>query len=129
MTARLITVGEMASTLAHEINQPLAAIANYNRGAVRRLRSGNPDAAELLEAMEKSGEQAERAGRIIQRVREFVRKREPAFTACDVNEIVAGVARMIEIEAEKRAIRVKLDLAPGLPRVHADKVMIEQVIL
>jgi len=77
MTARLITVGEMASTLAHEINQPLAAIANYNMGCVRRLRSGQWDAGELLQAMEKSGEQAERAGRIIQRVREFVASASP----------------------------------------------------
>ena len=129
MTARLITVGEMASTLAHEINQPLAAIANYNRGSVRRLRSGNWDADELLEAMEKTGEQAERAGKIIQRVREFVRKREPALAACDINEVIAGVAKMIEIEAEKSTIGVRLELTPELPAARADKVMIEQVIL
>jgi signal transduction histidine kinase len=129
MTARLITVGEMASTLAHEINQPLAAIANYNMGSVRRLRSGKWDADELLEAMEKSGEQAERAGRIIQRVREFVRKREPVLAACHINDVITGVARMVEIEAEKSAIQVLLDLVPALPRVRADRVMIEQVIL
>jgi signal transduction histidine kinase len=129
MTARLVTVGEMASTLAHEINQPLAAIANYSMGSVRRLRSGNWDADELREAMEKSSEQAERAGRIIQRVREFVRKREPVLAACDVNGVISGVARMIEIEAEKSAIELKLDLAPALPPARADKVMIEQVIL
>jgi signal transduction histidine kinase len=129
MTARLITVGEMASTLAHEINQPLAAIANYNRGSVRRLRSGVWDATELIEAMEKSGEQAERAGRIIQRVREFVRKREPNVASCDVNEVITGVVRMIEIEAEKNTTKVKLALAPALPPVRADKVMIEQIIL
>jgi signal transduction histidine kinase len=129
MTARLITVGEMASTLAHEINQPLAAIANYNSGTVRRLRSGAWNAEELIEIMEKSGEQAERAGRIIRRVREFVRKREPEFAPCDLNEIISGVARMIEIEAEKQGTRVRLELDPALPRARADRVMIEQVIL
>lgn len=129
MTARLITVGEMASTLAHEINQPLAAIANYNMGCVRRLRSGNWETEELLDALEKSSGQAERAGRIIQRVREFVRKREPVLAACNVNEVITGVARMIEIEAEKSAVKVKLDLAPALPPARADRVMIEQVIL
>lgn len=129
MTARLVTVGEMASTLAHEINQPLMAITNYNMGSVRRLRSGNWDAGELLEAMEKTGEQARRAGKIIQRVREFVRKREPALAACDINDVITGVARMIEIEAEKNAVRMRFALAPALPPAWADKVMIEQVIL
>ncbi len=129
MTARLITVGEMASTLAHEINQPLAAIVNYNMGSVRRLRAGDWNADELLEALEKSGAQAERAGRIIQRVREFVRKREPAFAACALNDIIAGVSKMIEIEAEKSSVGLRLDLAPSLPPVRADRVMIEQVIL
>jgi signal transduction histidine kinase len=129
MTARLITVGEMASTLAHEINQPLAAIANYNSGSVRRLRSGAWNAQELIEAMEKSGEQAERAGRIIRRVREFVRKREPDFAPCDVNEVIAGVAGMVQIEAEKYGTTLHLDMAPALPPARADKVMIEQVIL
>ncbi|MFN7087475.1 MAG: sensor histidine kinase [Burkholderiales bacterium] len=129
MTARLITVGEMASTLAHELNQPLAAIANYNMGCVRRLRAGGWDAQELLTAMEKSSAQAERAGRIIQRVREFVRKREPDFAVCDVNDIITGVATLIETEAEKNGIKVGLDLAPASPPARADKVMIEQVIL
>jgi len=129
MTARLITVGEMASTLAHELNQPLAAIANYNMGCVRRLRAGGWDAQELLTAMEKSSAQAERAGRIIQRVREFVRRREPDFAVCDVNDIITGVTTLIETEAEKSGIKVGLDLAPASPPARADKVMIEQVIL
>ena len=129
MTGRLITVGEMASTLAHEINQPLAAIANYNMGCVRRLRSGSWKSEDLLDALEKSSGQAERAGRIIQRVREFVRKREPEFASCDLNDVVTGVAKMIEIEAEKNGVNLKLDLAPALPPAQADRVMIEQVIL
>jgi signal transduction histidine kinase len=129
MTARLITVGEMASTLAHEINQPLAAIANYNNGSMRRLRSGDWDPHALLEAMEKTSEQAERAGRIIQRVREFVRKREPSLVDCDVNALITGLARMIEIEAEKNGVRLRLDLDAGLPPARADTIMIEQVIL
>jgi hypothetical protein len=129
MTARVITVGEMASTLAHEINQPLASITNYIMGCARRLRSGNWKTEELLDALEKGAAQAERAGAVIQRVREFVRKREPEFTACDVNEIIAGVARMIEIEAEKNSVKVQLDLAPALPPARADRIMIEQVVL
>ena len=128
MTARLITVGEMASTLAHEINQPLAAIANYNMGCVRRMRAGDWNKDELLAAMEKAGAQAERAGRIIQRVRELVRKREPSFAKCDLNEILEGVTALIEIDAEKSSVRLVLELAAGAPPVRADAVMIEQVI-
>lgn len=129
MTSRLITIGEMASTLAHEINQPLAAIANYTMGCVRRLRSGNWDAAELLAALEKTGTQADRAGKIIQRVRAFVNKREPTFTACDVNEVIRGVAALIEIDAETNSVALTTDLAKALPLVRADPVMIEQVVL
>lgn len=129
MTSRLITIGEMASTLAHEMNQPLAAIANYTKGCVRRLRSGNWNAAELLAALEKTGAQAERAGRIIQRVRSFVNKREPAFIACNVNEVIRGVVALIEIEAETDSVVLTTELAPELPPVHADPVMIEQVVL
>ena len=128
-TSHLITVGHMASTLAHEMNQPLAAIANYATGCVRRLRAGNWDAQELLAAMEKAGAQAERAGRIVQRVRELVRKREPQLIDCDINGVIVNAAGLIEINAEKNHVRIKLDLAAELPVALADGVMIEQVIL
>ncbi|MBI3057476.1 MAG: hypothetical protein HYY77_26035 [Betaproteobacteria bacterium] len=128
-TSHLITVGHMASTLAHEMNQPLAAIANYAMGCVRRLRAGNWDAQELLAAMEKAGAQAERAGRIIQRVRELVRKREPQLADCDINGVIVNAAGLIEINAEKNNVRIKLELAAELPVALADGVMFEQVIL
>jgi len=129
MTERLIALGEMASTLAHEINQPLAAISNYNMGCVRRLRSGEWNSAELLSAMEKASAQAERAGKVIQRIREFVRKREPDFAVCSLNEIVRGVAALIEVEAEINLTRLVFELGSDVPCVNADPVMIEQVVL
>ena len=129
LTSRLMAVGEMASTLAHELNQPLAAIANYNNGCVRRLQSGEYSEEDLLAAMEKSTAQAERAGKIIQRVRDFVRKREPNRHAASVNGIIDEVARLVEIDAEKEQVQFRLDLAAGLPPVCADRIMIEQVIL
>lgn len=129
MTSRLITVGEMASTLAHEMNQPLAAIANYTMGCVRRLRSGNWSAPELLDALDKTANQAERAGKIIQRVRAFVTKREPSFTDCNVNEVIHGVVSLIEIGAETNEVAISVALDPAIPLVRADPVMIEQVIL
>jgi C4-dicarboxylate-specific signal transduction histidine kinase len=129
LTARLISVGEMASTLAHELNQPLAAIANYNMGCVRRLRSGEYTAQDLLDAMEKSNAQAERAGKIIQRVREMVRRRDPQRAECSINDIITDIAHMIEIEAEKNGVALSLRLAPSLPRVMGDRGMLEQAIL
>ena len=129
LTSHLITVGHMASTLAHEINQPLAAIANYTMGCVHRLRAGNCNPQELLAAMEKAGAQAERAGRIIQRVRELVRKRDVQPAACDINGVIVNAAGLIEINAEKNHVRVKLDPAAGLPAALADGIMLEQVIL
>ncbi len=83
-----MTLGGIASALAHEISQPLAAIVNYNRGGVQRLRSGNIDATALLDAMEKSAKQAERAGKIIQRARTIALRRDPEMESLDVNEII-----------------------------------------
>jgi signal transduction histidine kinase len=129
MTARLVTVGEMATTLAHELNQPLAAITNYSMGCVRRLRSGNWQEAELLEAMEKGAAQAERASKVLQRVRSFVARRAPNLVSCDINEVISGVSSMISIEARQRGAAVTLDLSGVIPYVHADPVLMEQVIL
>ena len=129
LVSRLITVGEMASTLAHELNQPLASIVNFNMGCVRRIRSGSWNAPDLLGALEQASAQAERAGQIIQRIRDMVAKREPTRTALDVNVVIRELAHLVEMDAAKKGVRVVLDLAPELPPVRADKVMIEQVIL
>ena len=129
MTARLVTVGEMATTIAHELNQPLAAITNYSMGCVRRLRSGNWREAELIDAMEKGAAQAERASKVIQRVRSFVSRRAPNLVSCDINEVITGVGSMISVEARQRGAAVTLDLSHVIPYVHADPVLMEQVIL
>jgi C4-dicarboxylate-specific signal transduction histidine kinase len=129
MTARLVTVGEMATTLAHELNQPLAAITNYSMGCVRRLRSGDWKEAELLEALEKGAAQAERASKVLQRVRSFVSRRAPNLVPCDINEVIGGVASMISVEARARGASVTLELSDAIAYVHADPVLMEQVIL
>ena len=129
ITARLVTVGEMATTLAHELNQPLAAITNYTMGCVRRLRSGNWEQSELLEAMEKGAAQAERASRVIQRVRAFVARRAPNLVPCDLNDIVRGVTPMINVEAREHGASVTLDLSETIPYVQADVPLMEQVVL
>ena len=129
MTARLVTIGEMATTLAHELNQPLAAISNYSMGCVRRLRSGAWNETELLDALEKGAAQAERASKVIQRVRAFVGRRSPNLVACDINEIVNDVSSMIGLEARQNGASLKLDLSEIVPYVHADPLLMEQVIL
>jgi len=129
LSQRLVTAGEMASLLAHELNQPLAAVANYNTGCVNRLRSGNWQSREILEALEKSVVQARRAGAIIQRVREFLRKREPALGPCDLAGIISEVAPMVIADAKRNAVSLRLALERGLPAARADSVLIRQVIL
>ena len=129
MTARLVTIGEMATTLAHELNQPLAAISNYSMGCVRRLRSGSWDESELLEALEKGAAQAERASKVIQRVRDFVGRRMPNLVPCDINEVVGGVSSMIGLEARQNGASLNLELSEIVPYVRADPLLMEQVIL
>jgi C4-dicarboxylate-specific signal transduction histidine kinase len=127
-TARLITMGEMASMLAHELNQPLSAIANYCNGCAARMQAG-ADAEELLPVMRKAAAQAERAGKIISRIRAFVKKSEPRRRATPVAAILEEALALIEIDAHRRGIRLSVELAPGLPDVYADQIMIEQVLL
>jgi PAS domain S-box-containing protein len=126
--ARLIMLGEMASTLAHELNQPLAAIANYNRGALRRLLAGPCDTHEIVEALEKCARQAERAGRIIHRVRDLVRKRDPHRTASNVRDMVEHVVALLEPDVAREHVRLDVDVADHLAAVHADAVLIEQAL-
>ncbi|MBI4988454.1 MAG: PAS domain S-box protein [Rhodocyclales bacterium] len=128
-TSRLITLGEMASSLAHELNQPLSAIANYCMGSVNRLKSGDYRQEDILAAMEKASAQAERAGKIIRRTREFVKKSEPVRAPVALAEIVEEAIGFADIEARKAAVAIRVDIPPDLPPVFADRIMIEQVVL
>ncbi len=126
--ARLSTMGEMATALAHELNQPLSAIAAFARGCTRRLRAGTATLQDLHEPLDAIGEQAERAGEVIRHVREFVRRRELVLGPADVNQIARSVAHFAEIEARQHEAVVRLDLSPRLPPAVADPIMVEQVI-
>ncbi len=127
--ARLATLGEMATGLAHELNQPLAAIVNYTGGCAARLRSGTWSPDELLAAIEEAGRQAERAGEILRRVRNFVRKDQPRRTPLSVNEAVAEALRFVAGETRDRAVRVSMRPAEPPPWTVADHIQIEQVLL
>src|SRR5690606_19371394 len=100
--SRLITMGEMASTLAHELNQPLAAISSYNTGCLNCLADGTADPEELREIHEKLGRQARRAGEIIRRVHDFVRRSEPKREPLDVNTIIRDAVGLMEADTRKR---------------------------
>ncbi|MBI3140888.1 MAG: PAS domain S-box protein [Rhodocyclales bacterium] len=128
-TARLVTMGEMASTLAHEINQPLSAIASYTTGCINRLDAEDLPREDLREALGKLASQAQRAGRIIRRVYDFVRRSEPQRAPCDINAVVEEAIGLIEADARKRGVRIVAELADGLPALLADRVMLEQVLL
>ena len=127
-TSRLVTMGEMASTLAHELNQPLAAIASYNTGCLNLLHSGQSSPQEILPALEKIGLQAQRAGKIIRRVHDFVRKSEPKRAPCLLGEVIEDCLGFVEAEARKRHVRIEGDIPP-LPPIPADRLMLEQVLL
>lgn len=128
-TSRLVTMGEMASTLAHELNQPLAAIATYNSGCINRLKTAEADRDELVEIHEKIGRQARRAGEIIRRVHDFVRRAEPKREPLDLNVVIRDAVGLLEADMRKRGMQVVTELAPDLPAVEADAVMIEQVVV
>ena len=127
-TSRMMSVGEMAATLAHELNQPLAAIVNYLNGSLRLIeQAGGPTQVER--ALQAARTQAEHAAAVISRVREFVRAREPRRDQQDMHTMAATVLELLRLEAERQQLRIDVALAPSLPAVYADRVMVEQVLL
>jgi PAS domain S-box-containing protein len=125
---RVGTMGEMAAGLAHEINQPLGAIANYARGAVRRVRDGGLASPGLLPILEEIAGEAMRAGEIIRRLRELIRKEGPQQAPVDVNELARNSVRLVQGEARQHGVDVQLELG-AVPRVAADATQLEQVLL
>ncbi|HWK62624.1 MAG TPA: PAS domain S-box protein [Eoetvoesiella sp.] len=129
LTSRLTTMGEMASSLAHELNQPLTAISNYNMGAVAMIKAGNAQTEVVLEALSKAASQAERAGKIISRIREFVKRSEPRRQRVTVTRILENAISFADIDARKRQVDIEKHVPEVLPEVMADPILIEQVLL
>ncbi len=127
--SRLSTMGELATEIAHEINQPLTAIAAYSDACAGLLRSPDWRREELIATLESISAQARRAGEVIRRVRSYVRKEESRRAPADINEIVREVVQLAQTEARWRNVAIRLELAPALPPLTADRILIEQVIL
>ncbi len=134
VSARLATMGEISSMLAHELNQPLAAISSYASGALNVVsiaeQSGAPvDCTLLRPALEQASAQARRAGQVIRSVHAFVKKREPRREQIDVAALVEGIRALLEMQARRFFVAIQTEIANDLPPVSADRMMIEQVLL
>lgn len=127
--SRLVTMGEMASSVAHELNQPLTAIHNYCSGMRDRLANNAIQPHELLGALEKTAKQAQRAGQIIQRIREFVKRSAPSYAWVSVRDIVGEAVDLADIEMRRRQVRLSHRVAHDVHEVMADRILIEQVLV
>ena len=128
-SSRLIALGEFASAVAHELSQPLAAIATYNNAALLLVETATPRGPELREAMEKCRDQARRAGAIIQRLKELLRHPTPALIEHDLNEIAASARELAESEALEAGVRLELALERAPLAIGADRVLLQQVVM
>ncbi|PIF98385.1 nitrogen regulation protein NR(II) [Comamonas sp. 26] len=133
-TARLATVGEMASMLSHELTQPLAAISSYATGSLNILAHetagpGGESLKDLRMAMERISVQADRAGKVIKSVRDFVRRRDKSRETVQPIELIDAVMPLVYLQAHKLHVTVQLELEPELPGVLCDATMVEQVLL
>lgn len=127
--ARLTTLGEVASALAHQLNQPLAAIAGYNAGVLRSLeRAGFAEPA-VLQAVRRLGEQAGEAGLIVQRIREFLTRRSPQRERCELPAIARRAVELLRRDLQRLRVQLDWQVATALPAVHADPVLVEQVLI
>lgn len=127
--ARINSMGELASALAHELNQPLAAIVNYTRGCIRRMENGQFKIEELLYAMRQAAQQAERAGEIIHRIKNFVRKGTLYYKEMNIMELIKGAIKWLDHEVREIGVTVRYELNDDLPTIECDQVQIEQVII
>ncbi len=129
VTSRLVTMGEMASSVAHELNQPLTAITNYCNGMVSRVRADAIAKVDLVEALQKTARQAERAGQIIHRIRAFVKRSEPQRQPAQARTIVEDAVELAGIELRRRNVAIHTYVAQRLPTLMVDPILIEQVVL
>jgi PAS domain S-box-containing protein len=129
VTSRLVSMGEMASSVAHELNQPLTAITNYCNGMVSRVKARSIAPEDLIAALQKTARQAERAGQIIHRIRAFVKRSEPQRQPSQARQIVEDAVELAGIELRRRNVAIHMYVAQRLPDIMVDPILIEQVVL
>lgn len=127
--SRLHTVGTMASAIAHELNQPLHALAAYCEAAQRLVRAGNPSPDKLVHALDQAALQAQRAAHVIRNLRAFLGKGETEAEPLDLNALVRAAMTLLEDEVQANGLHTELDLAADLPPVMGNRIQIEQVLL
>jgi len=127
--ARLSTVGEIATDLAHELNQPMAAISTYAQGCVRLLGNPATEISQLREPLALMQQQAQRASDIIKRLRSFVRKRALSSSDVTIRELVDDAMLLVGPSIKEADAQIEIDLAAGLPVVHVDAIQVEQVLV
>ncbi len=129
-SARLATMGEMASLLSHELNQPLAAISSFATGTANMLANSNSlPKNDVAHALTRIAEQAERAGKVIKSVHDFVRRRESRHENVAPHCLFDAVMPLVQLQARKLGVQVQLDCPNTLPEVRVDRTMVEQVLL
>ena len=127
--SRLTTLGEVASALAHQLNQPLTVIMGYNAGLQRMLLDAGYDNQAVLHALAQQGEQAAEAGRIVRRIREFLTRRGPQREACDLGAVARRAAALLQRDLQAAGVQLQWALASDLPAVFADPILLEQVLI
>jgi C4-dicarboxylate-specific signal transduction histidine kinase len=127
--ARVSTMGEMATNIAHEVNQPLTAIGTYAQACVRMMQAGTIDNQEVLDTLERIAGEAQRAGAIVHRLRDLICKHDTMRVPCDLNALVRNVEQLASVDARLHDVELRLALTPSLPVVFADGIQIQQVLL
>jgi len=126
---RVTTLGEMSASIAHEVNQPLAAIATNAEASLRWLGRAVPELDEARAAIGQIVKNAHRAGEVIRRIRDFSRKADPQMTRLDINEVVEEAVTLVQYEARRHGVVIRFELAPGLPPARGDRIQLQQVIV
>jgi PAS domain S-box-containing protein len=127
--ARVTTMGELAASIAHEVNQPLAAVVANGNASLRWLAGDEPNLEEAREAVVRIVSEGKRAAEVIQRIRSLLKKSPPQISRLDVNEVVREVLVLTNHEILRKRVSARVELTPGLPPVSGDRVQLQQVIL
>jgi two-component system sensor kinase FixL len=127
--SRLATLGEMSSGIAHELNQPLCAMANYAQACDRLLAMPDPDIPEIRDALQEIAAQAMRAGEAIQRLRSLARPQEARPELIEINSLIMELTDLIQSDAKHNQVRYRFDVGLGLPRVLVDRSQVQQLVI